>query len=77
MIIPFYDVVAQQIHLKTEIDGNIAKVFAHGKYILGPEVVELEERVVEYTGDKYCITCANVTDALQIAQIVLDVGPSD
>ena len=76
-MVPFFDLAAQQARLKSEIDANIAKVLAHGKYILGPEVVELEERLVAYTGAKYCITCANGTDALQIALMALDVGPGD
>lgn len=76
-MIPFFDLTAQQAHLKTEIDANIAKVLAHGKYILGPEVAELEESLVDYTGAKYCITCANGTDALQIALMALGIGPGD
>lgn len=76
-MIPFFDLAAQQAHLKAEIDANIARVLAHGRYILGPEVAELEERLVEYTGAKYCITCANGTDALQIALMALDVGLGD
>ena len=76
-MIPFFDLAAQQVRLKAEVDANIAKVLAHGKYILGPEVDELEDRLVEYTGAKYCITCANGTDALQIALMALGVGPGD
>lgn len=76
-MIPFFDLAAQQEVIRKKIDENIAKVLAHGKYILGPEVVELEERLVEYTGAKYCITCANGTDAIQIALMALGVGPGD
>ena len=63
----FIDLAAQQQRIKSEIDANIQKVLTHGKYILGPEVTELEEKLAAYTGAKYCITCANGTDALQIA----------
>jgi UDP-2-acetamido-2-deoxy-ribo-hexuluronate aminotransferase len=73
----FIDLAAQQVRLKDQIDANIQKVLAHGKYILGPEVDELEERLAAYTGAKYCITVANGTDALQIAQMALGVGPGD
>ena len=76
-MIPFFDLAAQQAVIKSQIDKNISKVLAHGKYILGPEVAELEERLCEYTGAKYCITCANGTDALQIALMAIDVGPGD
>ena len=75
--IPFIDLAAQQERLRPEIDAAIARVLAHGKYILGPEVSELEERLAEYTGATYCITCANGTDALQIALMALDIGPGD
>ena len=76
-MIPFFDLAAQRAVIKSQIDENIAKVLAHGKYILGPEVAELEERLCEYTGAKYCITCANGTDALQIALMAIGVGPDD
>ena len=76
-MIPFFDLAAQQAVIKSQIDENIAQVLAHGKYILGPEVAELEERLCEYTGAKYCITCANGTDALQIALMAIGVGPGD
>ena len=73
----FIDLAAQQQRIKSEIDANIQKVLTHGKYILGPEVAELEEKLAAYTGAKYCITCANGTDALQIALMALGVGPGD
>lgn len=73
----FVDLKAQYQRLKSEIDANIARVLEHGKFILGPEVAELEERLADYTGAKYCITVANGTDALQIAQMALGVGPGD
>jgi UDP-2-acetamido-2-deoxy-ribo-hexuluronate aminotransferase len=73
----FIDLAAQQARIKSEIDAGIQRVLAHGKYILGPEVAELEEKLVAYTGAKYCITCANGTDALQIAQMALGIGPGD
>lgn len=73
----FTDLAAQQLKIKNKIDENIQKVLAHGKYILGPEVSELEEKLVEYTGAKYCITCANGTDALQIALMAIGIKPGD
>ncbi|MFN9728442.1 DegT/DnrJ/EryC1/StrS family aminotransferase [Acidovorax sp.] len=73
----FTDLRAQYLQLKTDIDARIQKVLNHGQYILGPEVHELEERLASYTGAKYCITVANGTDALQIAQMALGIGPGD
>lgn len=73
----FIDLATQQARIKDKIDAGIQRVLAHGKYILGPEVIELEEKLADYTGAKYCITCANGTDALQIAQMALGIGPGD
>lgn len=73
----FIDLQAQYQRLKAEIDAGIQRVLDHGQYILGPEVAELEERLCSYTGAKHCITVANGTDALQIAQMALGIGPGD
>lgn len=73
----FVDLAAQQARIKDKIDANIQKVLAHGKYILGPEVAELEEKLAVFAGAKHCISVANGTDALQIAQMALGVGPGD
>lgn len=73
----FIDLAAQQERIRDKLEANIKKVLSHGMYILGPEVNELEEKLAEYTGSKYCITCANGTDALQIALMSLGVGPGD
>lgn len=76
-MIEFIDLKTQQVRIKKEIDAGIQRVLAHGKYILGPEVDELEEKLAAFVGAKYCITCANGTDALQIAQMALGIGPGD
>lgn len=73
----FVDLAAQYAKIKEKIDRNIQNVLAHGKYILGPEVSELEEKLAAYAGATYCISVGNGTDALQIAQMALGVGPGD
>ena len=73
----FIDLKSQYQFLKSEIDTAIHRVLDHGKYILGPEVEELEQKLVNYTGAKFCITVANGTDALQIALMALGIGPGD
>lgn len=75
--IEFIDLKIQQARIKDRIDANIQKVLAHGQYILGPEVTELEEKLAAFTGAKHCITVANGTDALQIAQMAFGIGPGD
>ncbi|AYA70202.1 DegT/DnrJ/EryC1/StrS family aminotransferase [Acinetobacter sp. WCHA55] len=76
-MIEFIDLKAQQARLKDKIKAGIQNVLTHGQYILGPEVGELEEKLAAYVGAKYCITCANGTDALQIAQMAFGIGPGD
>jgi len=73
----FVDLKAQYQRVKAQIDTNIQKVLDHGQFILGPEVAELEEKLAVYTGARFCISVANGTDALQIAQMALDIGPGD
>lgn len=76
-MIEFIDLKAQQARIKGPLDAAVQRVLAHGQYILGPEVAELEEKLAAYTGAKHCITVANGTDALQIAQMALGIGPGD
>ncbi|MCZ8158977.1 MAG: DegT/DnrJ/EryC1/StrS family aminotransferase [Rhizobiaceae bacterium] len=76
-MIPFIDLAKQQERLREDITAGITRVLAHGQYILGPEVAELEEKLAAYTGAAHCITVANGTDALQIALMALGVGPGD
>ena len=73
----FIDLKSQYLRLKTEIDAGIQGVLDHGQYILGPEVAELEEKLATFVGVKYCIAVANGSDALQIAQMALGIGPGD
>jgi len=76
-MIPFIDLAAQQDRLRKDIEAGIARVLAHGQYILGPEVAELEDKLAAYTGAAHCISVANGTDALQIALMALGIGPGD
>ncbi|HWL27975.1 MAG TPA: DegT/DnrJ/EryC1/StrS family aminotransferase [Burkholderiaceae bacterium] len=76
-MIDFVDLKTQQTRIKDQIDAGIQRVLAHGQYILGPEVAELEEKLAAFAGVQHCITCANGTDALQIAQMALGIGPGD
>lgn len=77
MSLPFIDLAAQQERIRPELDRRIAAVLAHGQYILGPEVAELEQRLAAFVGTDHCISVANGTDALQIALMALGVGPGD
>ena len=73
----FIDLKSQYKRLKPEMDLAIQRVLDHGQFILGPEVAELEEKLVAFTGARHCVSVANGTDALQIALMALGVGPGD
>lgn len=73
----FIDLKSQQAAIKPELDRRIAAVLAHGRYIMGPEVRELEGRLQDYTGARHCITVSSGTDALLISLMALGIGPGD
>jgi UDP-2-acetamido-2-deoxy-ribo-hexuluronate aminotransferase len=77
MTIPFINLKAQYAALQVGIQARIQNVLEHGQYIMGPEVSELEEKLVKYTGAKYCITVASGTEALLISLMSLGIGPGD
>ena len=76
-MIPFIDLHSQQERIKEDLHARINKVLAHGQYIMGPEVVELEKLLADYVSVKHCITVANGTDALLIAMMALEVTRGD
>jgi UDP-2-acetamido-2-deoxy-ribo-hexuluronate aminotransferase len=73
----FRDLRRQYAVIKPEIDNAIADVISSTHFIMGTEVQELEQDLAEYVGVKECISCANGTDALQLALMVWNVGPGD
>lgn len=77
MIIPLFDLSAQQQVLSQGLKLRLNNVLSHGQYILGPEVVELEKRLAGMTKVKHCITCGNGTDALLISLLALGIKPGD
>lgn len=73
----FRDLKSQYMHIKETVDANIQEVINDGNFIQGNQVKELEERLADYVGVKHCITCANGTDALQLALMAWGVGSGD
>jgi dTDP-4-amino-4,6-dideoxygalactose transaminase len=73
----FIDLKAQYQHLQDKIDARIRAVLDHGKYIMGPEVQELENELAAFVGVKHAITCGNGTDALQLALMALEIKSGD
>ena len=73
----FIDLKAQYRKLKDEINANVLSVLESARFIGGPEVRQLEQELAAFVGRKHCITCANGTDALQIAYMVYGIGAGD
>lgn len=75
--LPFIDLRSQYLDIKSEIKKRINDVLEHGQYIMGPEIVELEEKLASYVGVKHCISASSGTDTLLIAMLALDIGRGD
>lgn len=73
----FIDLKSQYAALRDNINARIQKLLDHGQYILGPEVREMEEALVAYTGARHCISVASGTEALLICLMALDLQPGD
>ena len=73
----FIDLAAQQSLIRPAVDEAIRSVLDHGQYIMGPEVRELERELINFTGVKNVLTCANGTDALTLALMAWGIGPGD
>lgn len=76
-MIPFIDLKAQQARIRQDVEKRLLTVLDHGKYIMGPEVAELEGRLSEFCGAKHAIGCSSGTDALLLSLMAHDVGPGD
>lgn len=73
----FVDLAAQQARIKDRLDARIQAVLAHGRYIMGPEVAELEAALSEFCGARHAVTCANGTDALELSLMAVGIGQGD
>lgn len=73
----FVDLKRQYERLKPQIHKRINEVLEHGKFIMGPEVLELEKNLATFVDAQHCISCANGTDALLLSLMAHNVGPGD
>lgn len=73
----FRDLKKQYQLYKTEIDSAIQNILLSGHFIGGESVKQLEGKLADYVGVKHCITCANGTDALQLALMAWGIGEGD
>jgi dTDP-4-amino-4,6-dideoxygalactose transaminase len=75
--VPLVDLYAQYLTIKDDIDAAIRSVIAESAYIRGPHVEAFERAWAKMLGVKHCVSCANGTDALQIAMRGLGLKPGD
>jgi UDP-2-acetamido-2-deoxy-ribo-hexuluronate aminotransferase len=73
----FIDLKTQYQRYQAEIDERIHQVLAHGRFIMGPEIGEIETALAEYVGVSHCLTVASGTDSLEVALRALGIGPGD
>ncbi len=73
----FRDLKRQYQYIKNEVDIRIQEVLEQTNFIHGKQIADLEKQLAAYTGVKHCVTCANGTDALQLALTVWGVGEGD
>ena len=76
-MIKLFDLKRQRTLISDSLDQRIATVLNKAQFILGDEVSELEDALTAYTGAKFCITCGNGTDSIQIALMSLNIGTGD
>ena len=76
-MIPQIDLRAQYLSIKTEVDDALLQVAESGRYILGQNVKELEEKISAYCGCRYGVGVASGTDALLLFLVALGIGPDD
>ena len=77
MSIPFLDLRAGYLELKSEIDAAVARALDSGYYIMGPELDSFETEFASYTEAAHCIGVADGLDALHLTLRAMDVGPGD
>ena len=73
----FRDLKAQYAALKPAVDGAVGAVLSSGRFIGGAPVAELEGALADYVAVAHCLTCANGTDALELALLAWGVGEGD
>ena len=75
--IEFIDLGAQRRRIGKRMDDAVLRVVNHGKYIMGPEVAELEKQLSAFCGAKHVLSCANGTDALGLGLMALGAKAGD
>jgi len=73
----FIDLGAQRERIRDRLKAAIDNVVEEGRYILGPQVTEFENKLAAYVGTKHVVACANGTDALLLPLFAAGIGPGE
>ena len=76
-LVPLVDLKAQFLALQPQIQARISETLSACRFILGPEVEELEHELAKFSGARYAICVASGTDALKISLMTESIGPGD
>jgi dTDP-4-amino-4,6-dideoxygalactose transaminase len=76
-VIPFVDLHAQYLSIKTEVNQAIQGVLDSCQFTLGSEVAKFEEEFAAYSGGKFGIGVNTGTSALHLAVLAAGIGRGD
>ena len=77
MSIPFIDLKSQYSRIDSRVKEGLDRVLAHGAYVMGPEIAELEKELAAFCGAQHALACSSGTDALLLALMAKNTGPGD
>ncbi len=75
--IQMVDTLGQYHKIQEEVDQAVLDVIRSGQYINGPVVQQFRNNLAAYLDVPHALSCANGTDALQIALMALGLEPGD
>ena len=73
----FIDLKAQQRRISNKLNAAMAGVLEHGRYVMGPEVIKVENQLAEFSGAKHALGCANGTEAIALPLMAWQLRPGD
>lgn len=73
----FIDLKTQFERIESDVVARVNSVLSSQRYIMGPEVAEVEEKLAAFAGTKHCISCGSGTDALVIALMAIGLKKTD